>query len=996
MKVKRIVTLLAAVLLLGGGAFAAPRAERDDFRRARVLYENGMFERAAALFNDIHDRSGDVLARGWSVLCSVRLQEDGSAKAAQTFLSEHPYTGLDAQLRFYTGLNYFDAEDYPAANEAFAQVTPEGLLSDQVSEFTFKKGYSLFETGDLDAAAEVFADAEKMPYSDYTAPSRYSLGYIAYTQERFEDAFGWFGKAAKDPRFKDLSEYYMVECRYMLKDYAYAVEHGVPMYENTPKERAPHLARIISESYLAEGESAKARDYYKKALGDRRDMGREDYFFAGSVLYAARDFEGAVENFSMMTDRTDSIGQVANYQLGYSYIQTGDKVSALDAFKAASESPIDPAIQEDAHFNYAKLSFDLNHNPKVFDAYIAKYPDKKQGDRIYSYVALASLYNRDYAGAVEAYANIDELDSDQKANYMRANYLRAQQLIEGGSWRDAVPLLKAASYYSDKRESFHQLSRYWLAESYYRSDQYTEAVDAFKELYYLSALEGKKEGNRIPYDLAYCYFRNGEYAEAAKWFDMYLEASDPADGPDAALRRADCDFIGKDYAAAIDRYEQAVKRFGYADNLYPWLRAGTAYGLMGKRDKKVQTLAHAFDADPSALYYSEALFELGRAYVATEQTDEAVRCFERLRANTKDKTIAARSLIEMGMIARNQSEYDRALSCYKQVVGEMPGTEYAEEALLAIESIYQSDGRADEYLDYAESVGLNAGKSDSEKEDLYFNAAEQIFQTEDYGKALASLQNYLQRYPEGRKVALADFYVAECYRGLGKKELACDWYRKALQKDDEGSFSETAVLNYATLSYEMEHFQDAYGSYSSLLGRAKAEPARHTARLGMMRSAFRGQDYETALTCAGRVASDAASTEAQKREADYVSAKSNLSLNNRAEAMEIFTRLSASPSTAEGAEATYMLIQDALDRGKYEEVEKKVYAFAPESGAQSYWLAKAYVALGDSFAERGNMKQAKATFESILDGYTPTGRNDDIEDLVRMRLNRLESMMNAE
>ena len=164
----------------------------------------------------------------------------------------------------------------------------------------------------------------------------------------------------------------------------------------------------------------------------------------------------------------------------------------------------------------------------------------------------------------------------------------------------------------------------------------------------------------------------------------------------------------------------------------------------------------------------------------------------------------------------------------------------------------------------------------------------------------------------------------------------------------------------------------------------------------MMRSAFRGQDYETALTCAGRVASDAASTEAQKREADYVSAKSNLSLNNRAEAMEIFTRLSASPSTAEGAEATYMLIQDALDRGKYEEVEKKVYAFAPESGAQSYWLAKAYVALGDSFAERGNMKQAKATFESILDGYTPTGRNDDIEDLVRMRLNRLESMMNAE
>ena len=348
------------------------------------------------------------------------------------------------------------------------------------------------------------------------------------------------------------------------------------------------------------------------------------------------------------------------------------------------------------------------------------------------------------------------------------------------------------------------------------------------------------------------------------------------------------------------------------------------------------------------------------------------------------------------MIARNQSEYERALSCYKQVVTEMPGTEYAEDALLAIESIYQSEGRADEYLDYAEAVGLTTGKSDSEKEDLYFNAAEQIYQTEDYAKALASLQHYLERYPQGRKVALADFYVAQCYRALGKKELACDWYDKALRQDDAAAFAQTAILNHAALSFEMEHFKDAYGGYSSLLNRATQESVRHTARLGMMRSAFRGQDYEAALTCAERVSSDQGSTEAQRREAEYVSAKSNLSLNNRAAAMEGFTRLSAAPSTAEGAEAAYMLIQDALDRGHYEEVEQKVYAFSEKAGAQSYWLAKAFVALGDAFAERGDLKQAKATFESVRDGYKPSGKEDDVQDMVRLRLSRLSSMMNGE
>jgi hypothetical protein len=80
-------------------------------------------------------------------------------------------------------------------------------------------------------------------------------------------------------------------------------------------------------------------------------------------------------------------------------------------------------------------------------------------------MALASLYNRDYAGAVDAYSNIDNLDKDQRSNYMKANYLRARQLVGNGSWRDAIPLLKAAGYYSPRQDGFNQLTLYWLAES---------------------------------------------------------------------------------------------------------------------------------------------------------------------------------------------------------------------------------------------------------------------------------------------------------------------------------------------------------------------------------------------------------------------------------------------------------------------------------------------------------------------------------------------------
>jgi hypothetical protein len=51
--------------------------------------------------------------------------------------------------------------------------------------------------------------------------------------------------------------------------------------------------------------------------------------------------------------------------------------------------------------------------------------------------------------------------------------------------------------------------------------------------------------------------------------------------------------------------------------------------------------------------------------------------------------------------------------------------------LLAIESIYQAKQEPDKYLEYTESMGLNANKTEDEKEAMYFNSAEQIFLTEN-------------------------------------------------------------------------------------------------------------------------------------------------------------------------------------------------------------------------------------------------------------------------
>jgi TolA-binding protein len=116
--------------------------------------------------------------------------------------------------------------------------------------------------------------------------------------------------------------------------------------------------------------------------------------------------------------------------------------------------------------------------------------------------------------------------------------------------------------------------------------------------------------------------------------------------------------------------------------------------------------------------------------------------------------------------------------------------------------------------------------------------------------------------------------------------------------------------------------------------------------------------------------------------------------SSREQALEILKKLAQDTSSAYGAEAAYMLILDAYDRGEFQEVEDRVYAFSDSASGQTYWLAKSFVVLGDSFADRGEFKQAKATFESIKEGYAGGAEGDDVKEAVDMRLSKLESVMN--
>ena len=165
----------------------------------------------------------------------------------------------------------------------------------------------------------------------------------------------------------------------------------------------------------------------------------------------------------------------------------------------------------------------------------------------------------------------------------------------------------------------------------------------------------------------------------------------------------------------------------------------------------------------------------------------------------------------------NSAKYEEALACYKQVVSDMPGTEYSNDALLSIQSIYTAMKQPEKYIEYLEANNLSTGTTEADRMLLYYNTAEQVFLAGNYSGAVKSFTRFLGQYPDSKYAPAAYYYLAESFKYTDQKEKACEYYRRSIEEGLTGSYAELAIVNYASVSYSLEHFEDAYRDRKSVV-----------------------------------------------------------------------------------------------------------------------------------------------------------------------------------
>ena len=267
------------------------------------------------------------------------------------------------------------------------------------------------------------------------------------------------------------------------------------------------------------------------------------------------------------------------------------------------------------------------------------------------------------------------------------------------------------------------------------------------------------------------------------------------------------------------------------------------------------------------------------------------------------------------------------------------------------------------------------------RDSLSFAAAKSVYLNGDMDAARKKLANYLDSFDHGYNRTEALFYLSDCYVALEDNEKALGTMRILL---DQGNthYTERVLDVYSRMSFDMARYDEAAKAYRSLYDVSHDKRRREVVSEGYVDATLKYADGVEIKRMADDVATMADASSWAVRVSLLAKADVLREEGSRDAALEIYNTLAQEVRTSEGAAAYYRLVEDDYLMGRYERAEQRVYSL--EECGSVYWQAKIYLILGDVFVKMNNTFQARATYQSIVDGYSP--KDDGIVDEARARI----------
>ena len=985
---------IAVALLSSVWGYAAADSQSELLGRAKSLLEHGRYADARHEYMRLKDVApADDLgliqqAEYGLTVCAVELDDNVAEQRMVGFLDRYPGSVHAADIRFRLALHYCEKEQWQDAKREFEAVSYKALTRADRERYDVRMGYIEFLSGNYDKAVEYF---DRVPAGGTASDHAiYYKAYIAYSRGNIDAAYSGFSALKSSEIYSALIPFYLVQLEFDRGNYKYVTDNCDQLIANSSGAERTAVMRLAAEAWFRQDNYRQSRQYittYAKSI--EGSMSREDNYLLGYTSYRTADYAGAVEPLKAACNGTDNLAQNASYHLADCYIRLGDKKNAIRAFAMAADEHYNNEISEDALFNYGKLIFEtgggmFNEPINILTRYITRYPNSTRTAEAKELLIAAYYNSRDYDMAYDAIRAFPNPDGSMKTALQKIAYYKGIEAFDEGDYGKARQSLEE-SLAVGVSPKYNALCAFWLGEIAYQIGDMEQAATQYN--YYIKrAPRNAKEYKMALYNLGYAQIarENIPAAKSALEGFIWLYKNRDAYRADGYNRLGDVNFLLQDYTTAVKNYEGAIA-LGTEQRHYALYRRAVSLGLLGKQSPKIESLQKIVAAKEGD-YVDDAAYELGRTYVSAERYADGAKVLEALVEEYPTTPYITAAMLDLGLIYFNLGDAERSLSSYDRVISAAPQSQAAKDAMTSVREIYVSKGDVNSYFAYAERTGVECDLSAMTRDSLSYRSAEQIYLAGRTEESISHFEQYIANNPKG-------YYIDDALFCLSDSYLKCDSLDRAMERmkllSDRpvNRYTVPVLEKLAEVSEQHKMYTESAAAYRRLYGIVEQPQARQKAAKHYVEMTILDAEDELTLAMAEDVETMTDIEQSVVRKARFSKGKVLAGKGNTVEAMEIFRELSSNKGDVVGAESAYLVIANLFNSGDHEQAEKLVYELADSRTPHSYYLGRAFIVLGDIYAAKGDAFQARATYQSIVDGYTPV--DDGVVEEAKMKIQKL-------
>jgi len=878
--------------------------------------------------------------------------------------------GADAQIHpTYLAIanKYFDISDYDQANRYYHKIDPDKIDSKLRQELYFKWAYTDLIDKDFMSADARFAQALES-HGTYNDDCYYYSGICEYFMMQKEESIASFKKVDNHPKYQDIIPYYLSQIYFQDEDYRSVIEYAEKKLRSPHTKNKNQINRILGLSYLALEDYRKALPYLESYAQDTPKLTENEFYQIAIINYNLNQYDKAEEYFKELSHEASPIGQMSNYLLGSIYLDKLQKKDAQSAFKQASKTAHDVAIQEESQFLYYKLSADLTEERIAINGLSSiekssPYFTESQG-------ILSDILEQtsDYEAALQIIEGLAYKNSKINETYKSISYKNGLKYMKDEKLDLAINNFQK-SLETEGNSAITAKTNFWKGYAHDIKGQPSAADKHLQEYVNSNDREFLFEAN---YVLAYNQLDKKDYKSSLSNLESAIESFSIGDDnkylfDDALVRLADLQLLNNNYSEALSYYDLAIENDAVESD-YILYQKSMIQGVNNKHVDKLTNLELLIKKYPQSEYRDDAIFQIGESLVELGKHNEAFQLYNRVIIEYADNSsYTPTAHMRQGLLSYNSGDMYTALDAYKLGLKKSNNKEERRQALIAIEEIYLKELNDPEaFFSYTENEG-GVKISDISKDSITYTIAYESYKSAHYEKAIQQFEKYSTKYPNGHYIENAHFQIADSYVLLKKYDAALPHYEKLLQKEN-GPFYTNALKNAALISYNhKQDFVNSYKYYNKLIESMEVAPMEYME--AALYSAFISKNDKGIEEYGRQIIIHPEANKDSKSAANFYLAKSYTRQNKTIESIPYYKQVTELSTNNQSAEASYTLSKIYYDNKQYTEAEVQAFETTKNAAPYPFWVAKSLILIGDIYQNKDDNINASAAYESVIENF---------------------------